>query len=130
MYTLIDPHTLKAFPDKIHVGQLIPYNYRLSETEQKRLRTTKVALQHLPTNRRIVDDGEGDNVYEVEAIRGAARMEDGSVMFQVKWKGYPFRPRNKNSWVEEGDLYAPDLLRKYKNTPEYKRLMQGKYRVT
>tara|TARA_R110002050_G_scaffold287363_1_gene438523 strand:- start:159 stop:2855 length:2697 start_codon:yes stop_codon:yes gene_type:complete len=130
LYVLMDPHTMKSYPEKIHVGQLIRYNYRLSESEQQRLGTSKIAVQHLPTNRRTVDAAEGDNVHEVEEIRGAARMEDGTVMFQVKWKGYPFRPRNRNSWVEERDLYAPELLRRYKNTPEFQRLIQGEYRVT
>tara|TARA_R110002050_G_scaffold273138_1_gene417181 strand:- start:108 stop:4691 length:4584 start_codon:yes stop_codon:yes gene_type:complete len=130
LYSLMDPHTLKVYPNKIHIGQLIRYNYRLSEDEQKRLGTTKMATQYLPTTKRIVDSCEDDNVYEVEAIRGAARMEDGSIMYQVKWKGYPFRPKNKNSWVEERDLYAPDLLRRYKNTPEFRRLVQGECRVT
>ena len=30
--------------------------------------------------------------------------------YYVKWKGYPY---SDNSWVEEKDMYCPDLLNKY-----------------
>ncbi len=128
-YELRDPLSMKLYPERVHIGQLIKYNYRLSDTEKQRLCTDRIAVQHLPTTTRVVDEPEKDNVYEVEQIKGCAKMEDGSIRFQVKWKGFPFRPRNKNSWVDEQDLYAPDLLRRYKNTPEYKRIKDGITRV-
>ncbi len=128
-YELKDPHSLKLYPGRVHIGQLIKYSYRLSDSEKIRLGTDKVAVQHLPTNKRIVDE-QDNNVYEVEQIRGSAIMEDGSIQYQVKWKGFPFRPKNSNSWVNEEDLYAPELLERYKKTPEFQRLMQGRTRVS
>ena len=57
---------------------------------------------------------EGEEEYEVEAILDARRHRRGrKLQYLVHWKGYP---NSDNSWVDHGDLNAPELLKEYYST--------------
>jgi chromatin segregation and condensation protein Rec8/ScpA/Scc1 (kleisin family) len=56
---------------------------------------------------------DGEEEYEVEEIitdRYDKRRRKRQ--FLVKWKGYPV---SENSWVNEKDLHAPELLTEYRS---------------
>ncbi|KAG8902471.1 hypothetical protein FRB99_004443 [Tulasnella sp. 403] len=57
------------------------------------------------------DEGEEEE-YEIEKILKAKKdvFEGGSWGFFVKWKGYP---DSENSWVNEHDFFATDLLEQF-----------------
>jgi hypothetical protein len=54
---------------------------------------------------------EGEEEYEIESIIKAQRRGPKRVLsYLVKWKGYP---DSENSWVKQGDLHAPELLKEF-----------------
>lgn len=70
----------------------------------------------LPKKRRryLFNPAEGNDQWDVERILGVYRISNGkqsALRFLVKWAGWDKR---YNQWVEEEDLFCPDLLREYK----------------
>lgn len=49
--------------------------------------------------------------WEVEAILGERQYRGRKLQYLVKWLGWP---SYENSWVDENDLHAPELLEEYK----------------
>jgi hypothetical protein len=56
--------------------------------------------------RGMVNDAGQDREYVVEAIEDS-RVHDGRRQYRVRWKGYR---RRYNSWVDEDDMHAPELV--------------------
>jgi hypothetical protein len=54
--------------------------------------------------------GEQDQEYVVEAIVDS-RVHDGRCQYRVRWKGYN---RRYDSWVDEDDMHAPELVSAFK----------------
>jgi hypothetical protein len=79
-----------------HVDLLIPY----SETE-----AYGESFSQPPPE--LID---GEEEYEVEEIINHCKYRRKK-QFLVKWKGYP---SSENSWVDEQDLNAPELLEEYR----------------
>ena len=86
-----------------HVDRLIPY-----------VETQAYGKAYPQPPPELID---GEEEYEVEAIihhrhrRGRGRKKQ----FLIKWVGYP---ASENSWVNEEDLHAPELLANYLDTIE------------
>jgi hypothetical protein len=58
---------------------------------------------------------DGEEEYEVEDIlmhRKTGRNQ--KLQYLVKWKGYP---SSENSWVDDKDLHAPEILQQYRRLP-------------
>ena len=81
-----------------HVDLLLPYK----ETEAYGTPFTRPPP--------VIDQGEEE--YEIESIIKSRRKGRGrKLQYLVHWKGYP---NADNSWVDEKDLHAPELLQEFK----------------
>jgi hypothetical protein len=99
-YKLQLPPSMKIH-NVFHIDLLIPY----TETE-----AYGAAYSQPPPE--LID---GEEEYEVEDIikhRTKGRRHTRR-QYLVKWKGYP---SSENSWVDESDLHAPELLQEYTNS--------------
>ncbi|RIA88930.1 hypothetical protein C1645_773658 [Glomus cerebriforme] len=65
------------------------------------------------------DDGYGEDEYIVEKILSHRNRPDGRYQYFLKWKDYP---DTENSWEDEENVYATELLEAYwrnnKSTPQ------------
>ena len=83
-----------------HIDLLIPYN----ETEAYGETYTQLPPE-------LID---GEEEYEVEEIINERRKGcNKKLEYLIKWKGYP---SSENSWINESDLHAPELLAEYHST--------------
>ena len=55
---------------------------------------------------------DGEEHFEVEQVLDS-RMRRGRLQFLIKWKGYGYM---ENSWENEGDVKAPDLIAEFYNS--------------
>ncbi|CAG8635283.1 4147_t:CDS:2, partial [Acaulospora colombiana] len=59
-------------------------------------------------------EGEGEEVFEVEAILGHKRnkacIKRSGLKYHIKWKGFTIE---ESTWENEGDVYAAELLEEY-----------------
>jgi Chromo (CHRromatin Organisation MOdifier) domain len=78
-----------------HVSLLQPWHQRPGESSEE--------IQPL-----MIDDEEER---EAEAILGERKYRGKKLQYLVKWLGWP---SFENSWVDEDDLHAPELLEEYK----------------
>jgi hypothetical protein len=54
---------------------------------------------------------KGEEEYKIESIIRTRRQGQGKkLQYLVHWKGYP---NFNNSWVDHGDLHAPELLKEF-----------------
>jgi hypothetical protein len=58
---------------------------------------------------------DGEEEYEVEDILMHQKTgRNQELQYLVKWKGYP---SSENSWVDDKDLHASEILQRYKCPP-------------
>ena len=80
-----------------HIDLLVPYN-----------ETKAYGENYLQPPPELID---GEEEYEVEEIvNHHIKGQNKKLQYLVKWKGYQ---SSKNSWVNESDLHAPELLEEY-----------------
>jgi hypothetical protein len=99
-YRISLPPSMKIH-DVFHVDLLTPY-----------AETSAYGKPYLRPPPETID---GEEEYEVEDIlmhRKTGRNQ--KLQYLVKWKGYP---SSENSWVDDKDLHAPEILEKYKCPP-------------
>jgi hypothetical protein len=100
-YRISLPPSMKIH-DVFHVDLLTPY-----------AETSAYGKPYLRPPPETID---GEEEYEVEDIlmhRKTGRNQ--KLQYLVKWKGYP---SSENSWVNDKDLHAPEILERYKRSPE------------
>ena len=96
-YRLDLPDTMRIH-NVFHVDLLLPYK----ETEAYGTPFTRPPP--------VIDQGEEE--YEIESIIKSRRKGRGrKLQYLVHWKGYP---NADDSWVDEKDLHAPELLQEFK----------------
>ena len=96
-YRLDLPNTMKIH-NVFHVDLLLPYK----ETEAYGTPFTRPPP--------VIDHGEEE--YEIESIIKSRRKGRGrKLQYLVHWKGYP---NANDSWVDEKDLHAPELLQEFR----------------
>ena len=95
-YRLDLPPSMKIH-NVFHVDLLLPYK----KTEAYGPAYTRPASDLI----------EEEEKYEVESIRDARRYGWGKkLQYLMHWKGYP---SSDNSWANDKDFYAPELLKAY-----------------
>ena len=86
--------------DVFHIDLLTPF------------RETKAYGQAHPQLPPVIVEGEEE--YEVESIiNDRYNRQKRKCQYLVKWKGYP---HSENSWVDQKDLHAPELLAEYQTS--------------
>jgi chromodomain-containing protein/p58 integrase-like protein len=96
-YCISLPQSMKIH-DVFHVNQLIPFT-----------KTQEYGKAYLQPPSELID---GEEEYEIEEIlNDCIKLRTCNLkQYFVKWKGYA---QSENSWVNEKDLHASDLLEEY-----------------
>ena len=97
-YRLALPSKYSRLYDVFPVSLLEPWHSREGQEEE---------LMPMP-------ELEDDEEWEVEEIRDERQSSD-ETFFLIKWKGWP---SEFNQWVEEEDMRAPDLIKKFRKERE------------
>ena len=69
----------------------------------------RIGHHTLPPPQLVLLDGE--EYFEVKSVLDS-HMQRGQLQFLIKWKGYGYE---ENSWENEGDVNAPDLITEFYN---------------
>lgn len=114
----------KSNIEKTLIGSLMTSNKVLTQrlqTSEKMLQLSQSEHNHtrkqLDESSKNIDKLEESDTHEVEKLVGHKIMRKQR-FFKVRWKGFS---SVDDTWVEETDLYCPDILQAYKNSRRMKK---------